>query len=180
MLFFYTEGKFSLTSPTLFFRRKSRDSLFILWIVAMHCNFHTSTFNGVCRSEIRSWNSHWTIRGPSQKLSQEFWRDGFFNWDNIKFPNFRHLLTFTCSFYFWRLQSANVRFSLASKSVKRVLCFEYMLFQPSSNNYIHSHVVCHWSEAWGLGWKWVVHTYICTCNCVEKVSRWYYISLNKW
>ena len=33
---------------------------------------------------------------------------------NIKSPNFRHLLTFTCSFYFWRLQSANVGFSIAS------------------------------------------------------------------
>ena len=38
---------------------------------------------------------------------------------NIKFPNFRHLLTFTCSFHFWRLQSVNVRFSIVSRTVKR-------------------------------------------------------------
>ena len=36
---------------------------------------------------------------------------------NIKSPNFRHLLTFTCSLHFWNIQSANFRFSINSRSV---------------------------------------------------------------
>ena len=39
---------------------------------------------------------------------------------NIKFPNLPHLLTFTCSLHFWHLQSANIKFSIYSRSVSRI------------------------------------------------------------
>ena len=47
---------------------------------------------------------------------------------NYKSPNFRHLLTFTCSLHFWNLQRANIRFSIYSRSMKRV-DYSAMLFR---------------------------------------------------
>ena len=38
---------------------------------------------------------------------------------NIKLLNFQNILTLICSFHFWHLQSANIRFSIDSKSVIR-------------------------------------------------------------
>ena len=39
---------------------------------------------------------------------------------NIKPTNFQNILTLICSFHFWHLQSANIRFSIDSKSVTKV------------------------------------------------------------
>ena len=40
---------------------------------------------------------------------------------NIKPLNFQNILSLTCSFHFWHLQSANIRFSINSKSVTRYI-----------------------------------------------------------
>ena len=44
---------------------------------------------------------------------------------NIKPPNFQNILTFICSFHFWYLQSANIRFSIDSKSVTKFYFLTY-------------------------------------------------------
>ena len=43
---------------------------------------------------------------------------------NIDSPNFWHLLAFTYSLHFWNLQSANIRSSVDSRSVRWVYLFQ--------------------------------------------------------
>ena len=53
---------------------------------------------------------------------------------NIKTTNFRPLLTFTYSFHFGRLQSANVRFLIASRTVERVPIHSYSVRDSIQTN----------------------------------------------